>query len=86
MHSPTTPVGPEGLDLSTNDATVPGLDEIIAILALGLERALAARQPCPVGEGKSAGSEPAAERARLPLPSAGTRASIGNGQTQGETP
>jgi hydrogenase/urease accessory protein HupE len=53
MNSPTTAVGPEGLDLS-NDEPVPGLDEIIAILALGLARALEqARQPCPVDKCKS---------------------------------
>jgi len=36
------------------DAPPGGLDEIIAILALGLARALElSRQPCPPTEGKS---------------------------------
>ena len=58
MNSPTTPVGPEGLDLSNHDAAVPGLDEVIALLARGLARALAqSGQPCPPAEGKSPRSQ-----------------------------
>ena len=47
LNPPSAPVAPV-------DAPPGGLDEIIAILALGLARALElSRQPCPPTEGKS---------------------------------
>ncbi|MBI5545844.1 MAG: hypothetical protein HY901_18295 [Deltaproteobacteria bacterium] len=56
MHDAAVPLpgGVRGAPIPSLVPDQPGLDEVIALLARGLARALEqARQPCPPAEGKS---------------------------------